>query len=787
LQRQFENAWKNAKKTAEERTAVSVPTKTGVYLEFQSQAKADLVTKSLENIRSGGIRLLNVKEVEQDDGKVIVATVYVPANKEGHFLKKIKQYAEQKTKKGEPRNKNLVNSIEDIRLAVLESFWQDPLEYMPGKTARWCEVWLRTGVDLEQAEQTIDAFKSLCDELAIQYQNDTLVFPERAVILVLADNAILNNLIESSDSIAEFRVAKETAGFWVGLAPSEQANWVEDLRSRLKVNADAKVAVTILDTGVNNGHELLSTVLHDDDCHTHNQAWGTEDHDGHGTNMAGLVIYGNLQKELEHSGQVEINHKLESVKILSPQNDSDPEIWGAITQQAISRVEIQNPAITHVGCMAVTSAYETDRGRPSSWSAAIDSITSGDLDGNQRLFVVSAGNVGEESDYKAYPASNQTKSVESPAQSWNALTVGAFTEKTQITDPDCKNHEILAPAGGLSPYSTTSLIWDQRKWPYKPDIVMEGGNRSKSPEGFTGNHEDLSLLTTHHKPMERQFEIMSGTSPATAQAAWMAAQIQAAYPKAWPETVRGLMVHSAEWTDAMIGQLGIDMDRKDDVAKLLRYGGYGVPNIEKAMSCANNSLTLIAQEYIQPFDKKSSGVYRTKDMHIHRLPWPKDVLLELGEIQVRLRITLSYFIEPGPGELGRKDRYRYASHALRFDLNATGEQEEDFLRRLNQAARDEEYDSNIAPGSDSDRWLIGSRNRTLGSIHSDIWEGNAADIAACNLIGVYPVIGWWRERHHLERWNKKTRYSMIVSLHTPEQNVDLYTPVAIQLQIPITI
>jgi len=230
---------------------------------------------------------------------------------------------------------------------------------------------------------------------------------------------------------------------------------------------------------------------------------------------------------------------------------------------------------------------------------------------------------------------------------------------------------------------------------------------------------------------------------------------------------------------------------------VLRICGYGVPDINEAMSCAGNSLTLIAQEYIQPFDKKYkrnergqdvvSG-YRTKDMHIHELPWPREVLLGLGKIPVELRVTLSYFIEPGPGEVGWKDRYRYASHALRFDVNSATETKEEFLARINDAARDEEYDSNSAPDSGTARWLIGSQNRRLGSIHSDIWKGGTAnDIAACNLIGVYPVIGWWRERHHLGRWNRRTRYSLIVSLHTPEETVDLYTPVAVQLKIPIAI
>ncbi len=36
-------------------------------------------------------------------------------------------------------------------------------------------------------------------------------------------------------------------------------------------------------------------------------------------------------------------------------------------------------------------------------------------------------------------------------------------------------------------------------------------------------------------------------------------------------------------------------------------------------------------------------------MRLHRLPWPKEVLEQLGGLEVRMRVTLSYFIEPSPG------------------------------------------------------------------------------------------------------------------------------------------
>ena len=43
-------------------------------------------------------------------------------------------------------------------------------------------------------------------------------------------------------------------------------------------------------------------------------------------------------------------------------------------------------------------------------------------------------------------------------------------------------------------------------------------------------------------------------------------------------------------------------------------------------------------------------------------------------------------------------------------------------------------------------------------------------------------MGWWRTRKKLERYNKKARYSLIVSIETPSIDVDLYTPVETEIR-----
>lgn len=433
--------------------------------------------------------------------------------------------------------------------------------------------------------------------------------------------------------------------------------------------------------------------------------------------------------------------------------------------------------------MAVTATDARDNGKPSSWSGAIDALLSGADGDGQRLMFIAAGNV-EKAEAADYPRSNllPEHGVHDPGQSWNSVTVGAYTVRDHISDPAFPGYTPLAGNGELSPSSTTSDSWNT-DWPAKPDIVLEGGNYARGPDGAIDTPDDFLLLTTGHQPLLHQFGCMNATSAATALAAKMAASIQVRYPEAWPETIRGLMIHSAEWTDALKGQflsiLGKNEFQKRDYARLLRFCGYGVPDQNRAMDCAKNVMTLISQAEITPFEKPGSSP-RAKDIHFYTLPWPKAALLNLGETPVTLRVTLSYFIEPAPGSTGRGNRYQYASHLLRFDLNKENEDESDFRRRINHETQDEDG-IGVGSATSSPDWLLGPVARNKGSIHSDRIESTAASLATRNLVAVYPKTGWWKTRPYLDKWWKTARYSLIVSLTTPAQDIDIYTPVAIQV------
>lgn len=188
--------------------------------------------------------------------------------------------------------------------------------------------------------------------------------------------------------------------------------------------------------------------------------------------------------------------------------------------------------------------------------------------------------------------------------------------------------------------------------------------------------------------------------------------------------------------------------------------------------CANNHLTLLIESKIQPY-KKDGSSYKANEMHLYELPWPKEELEQLANAQLEMRVTLSYFIEPSAGEIGWKDRYVYPSYGLRFALNSPTESIDEFTKRINKDGRDGEKPDTPSP---SESWLLGTQINK-GSIHSDIWQGSAIELASSNLIAIYPVSGWWKSRPHLNKGDSKAHYSLVVSIHTEAQNIDIYTPV----------
>lgn len=767
----------------------------GYYLEIVSAAGVS-IPDGFET-KKDGTRVSAVQPTENGGER---AAVFVDAKQANNLVAKVDEYLTVDTQKGKPRRSALIEPVDAIRPGMIETLWTDRRPLPGTGQSIWWEIWA-------WPEQVV-AFLNVCRKLGVVVSDSHyhLEFPEITIVQVWADRTAIGSLLVHTSAVSELRCASDTPHVLVTMFDGEFDLLVDEIAERIQHHNSEGPAVCILDTGVNRAHPLLASALADGDCHTIDERWGAGDNDrhGHGTKMAGVALLGDLTPIAADRRRIDIRHRLESVKIFPPRgfDPNDPQSYGSITKSAVSLPEIATPERERVFCLAITN-QDVSGERSTSWSAAIDQTCAGvtvaedpvaDPQKPGRLFFVSSGNIPDDADPSENGHLNQHP-TEDPAQAWNAISVGGYTNLNQITEPDLQSHRPLANPGEPSPYSRASVDWRRGRTPIKPEIVLEAGNRAQNSNGtdIISGAESLSLLSTGHEVETKPFDAFWATSPATAEAARLGASIMAAHPEFWPETVRGLLIHSALWTEEMWRRLNATSVRRR-VDLCARHFGYGVPNLDRALASASNDIAIVSQNTLHPFanrvitDPNTNARQSRKgfgDLHAYRLPLPVRKLEELENERVTLKLTLSYFIVPNPGKRAAVMPHRYRSYGLRFDLKRKGETERKWHERINKQAREdgETYET----GDGDEGWVFGPTAVSAGSLHCDIWEGSAIELAARGLLAVYPVGGWWRDRKELI--DRSIRYSLIVTLSAPGLDVDLYTEVQqrIAAQIGATI
>ncbi|UKJ07783.1 S8 family peptidase [Solitalea lacus] len=794
------NQLNNIKARFEELQAVQLPQNVerdeAIYVEFVSEWSYPLKFESLYDSREN-YQLLKISNEVIENQERYRVLVMLKKGGISHFIKAVEKYLDESRDRIKidengnetrrtPSNNALLANVELIQLASLEAFWSDaPEKPFPNVEQEvWWEVWFRkTSNDDEKMLKVLNNLNSI----GAQITNSDIIFPEHTIRLIKASAIQLSRSLMLLDNLSELRSPQELPEFITDeeITTQDKETWLQDLINRTDNRiSETPVVICLVDTGVNNRHPLLSPFLPDDRLFTLKDGWGKYDSwsgGGHGTGMASLAVYGDLTEALASPERIQIFHGLESFKLIQRDVINEPELYGSITKSACYTPASSNPQNPRVYCMAICDPDFAFKGRPSSWSAAIDKIIVGEpnnqLDPPQ-IFVVSGGNVHIEG-HNEYPSKNEIESIHDPGQSYNAITVGSYTRKERLSAEEQNNgFSALAPYGAMSPSSSTSLFWDSQ-WPNKPDVVMEGGNRATNGT-FTFLSNNLRLLSTHNNGA-KIFQSFGDTSGAAALASKMAAEIMTKYPNLWPETIRGLMIHSADWTSAMLGNGRVEQFTEPRKRALLRTVGYGVPVLSKALYSASNSLTIIAEREIQPFLQNNNNDPKYNEYHLFKLPWPVEVLRDvLYTNDVKLTVTLSYYIEPNPGNRRYSNSFQYHSHALDFIAIKPNESLDIFKRRISSASEQEEMEESI--DTSGEPWVL-KRLRNKGSIKKDFIVMSGADLSTRNIIAVFPKNGWYKTRKKLGKANTKVRYSLIVSLETPRTEVDIYTPVQTQISI----
>lgn len=377
----------------------------------------------------------------------------------------------------------------------------------------------------------------------------------------------------------------------------------------------------------------------------------------HGTAMASLIIHGDLEKY-----EASINHPLYVRPLLregpgGTERTPDDQLLIDIVHRAVKRIKEGEPGLDPVAPdVIIINISLGDRGRPfsgqiSPWARLLDYLSFR----YGVVFFVSAGNVTrplhlpgidtwsayedmspedrEEITFKAMDAVKHDRTLLSPAESLNSLTVGSLHRDNVASR--------YIPAMASDPFvrvgapNVTSAVGLGYRRVLKPDFLLDGGREMVQPfssqpgEVYVRHRPSANLYglraaaTSASNPDSAQ-ALVAGTSAATALASHYSSRILEGLiddgdgPLAGMEAplqavaLKALMVHGCQWhpfgrhldeSSSPRGP-GAYNARRENIGRVL---GYGAGDHVRALECAKQRATLIGADWVK---KDQSRTFR---------------------------------------------------------------------------------------------------------------------------------------------------------------------------------
>lgn len=415
--------------------------------------------------------------------------------------------------------------------------------------------------------------------------------------------------------------------------------------------------VCIIDSGVQSSHGLLAPAF-GEGIAVPNSLGIVADVNGHGTMVAGLALYGDVQQCISQRS-FRPKHRIFSARVTNEVNEFDD--FEIVDRQMQDVIEYFH---TTYNCRVFNISLG-DANRPfdgrhaSSWAATLDALA-------RRLdivIVVSAGNYWYEVDddapreaplidYPKYLFDDEAR-ILSPAEAANVLTVGAlartgapFFSEGHAADP---SYQVLARENEPSSFTRTGPGVNGA---IKPELVEIGGSYSiDARTGFINKLDtgvscvSLNRNFAGDSPSEPRglFRFGNGTSFAAPRVAFAAACVLEKFSSASANMVRALLASSASVPEAARKLL------KEDESQLSRICGYGRPDIALALESTDERVVLISDSKIDE-----------NQFHIYEVPIPDVFASTPG--QRFITVTLAY--DPP----SRHTRVDYLGTSMDFQL-----------------------------------------------------------------------------------------------------------------------
>ncbi|MDD1425364.1 S8 family peptidase [Dolichospermum sp. ST_sed9] len=411
--------------------------------------------------------------------------------------------------------------------------------------------------------------------------------------------------------------------------------------------------ILVIDSGVQSGHPLIAPVLGEADVFSDPGQQlikgGAEDVNGHGTSVAGIAIYGDVENCIKKLS-FDPTAWLFSARV----TDEDCKYYEDLLLETQLDQAIKAFVDHYPNCKVINISlgdYEKfyiDGMKQFRLAAKIDEIAYQYQNKNKNIvFVISAGNSYHEdleyeqlrTDYPNYLLNKNARIID-PATSAIALTVGSLSYgRGSMTEPaDVRRQAIAKLRGYPSPFTRTGFGVDGM---IKPDVVDFGGDLALDLSYREGldlpkvsqlgdNVAGVSVVTFSKNFQSSLFHICSGTSFAAPRVANIAAQLFTKYPNASSNLIRALIVNSAVLPKEIPDEFSKGK-KSQKIKKQLQIYGYGQTDLERAMYSAENYVVLSEDKIDIPVGK----------FHIYEIPQLPEEFFDIEGTRT-LSVTLAF-------------------------------------------------------------------------------------------------------------------------------------------------
>ncbi len=625
------------------------------------------------------------------------------------------------------QRRDLFNSITNIRKlqrkdrmgARLKRLVEDGFESQGGVFVVDIDVWYNGSNDsIPEIENQIKIVLGTGESRLL---GDLFELPSILLGRVQVDQFSLNALLDldiiASVELPNGNILTEASGLYA----NEQIQRIIN-----NLGEDSPIAA-VIDSGIYSANPLLDGVIVAEEDFDLSENT-TSDLNGHGTGVAGIVAYGDLQRYMI-SGEFKPQVRLLSGKVLhNGENgaavfpiEKRPEV---IVKEAIEHFYI------NYGCRVYNvSLGDSDHvyagGRQFAWANVLDQLIR-DLD---IVIIISAGNVNTPQiiDFNSRDELiantqnslfNPEHRIIDPATSALAITVGSISRHEQ--PQAIRNRAARLPVGYKNYLSAFTRIGKGVNKAIKPELVDYGGNYAihqitRGDSRWIKSDTSLMELTLNNTS-ETIFKGYCGTSFSAPHVTNYAAQVERALRNqlgrdASSNLIRAMVINTAEyeekakeWYESSVdphysGNNNPKQDRR------MRLAGFGRANADILFS-TDNRVTVFAEDDLE-----------LRSFHLYKVPVPQEFI----GIKANKRISISLAYDP----VTRVSRKEYLSNNLWFEVFRRID--EDTLLRYKE--KKESGDNTEAdryldslPDNHKASFTPGSDKIRKGTLQQRVWE-----------------------------------------------------------------